>query len=404
MPQLDSLRTFAVFAVMVHHFWPEATFNLPLGFVGVQLFFVLSGFLITGILWPAREAVQTGRWSARTIFQRFYIRRFLRIFPLFYGTLAILCLLGISEVRDSLPWHVSYLSNFYFAKLGWFPNHINHLWSLAVEEQFYLVWPFVIVLTPRRFLLPTLVAIAAIGPAYRWIGGLMDVDWMWTFTPPFANVDSLALGGILAYAWATESEGAGGAGAGAAGTLSLRARMAWVGGWIGTPLVIGLSALSVLHMSLGMAHAVFEYTIWAIFFVWLIDGAGRGFTGPLGKILELKPLLYLGQISYGLYVFHPLTIGLARWTFAQVGRPYPDHPAMMFVLLVAGTIAIATCSWHLYEKPLNDLKRHFDFRLLAAEHAENAESSKVRHEDPKNPNITKKRLTTEVTEDAEAFG
>jgi peptidoglycan/LPS O-acetylase OafA/YrhL len=218
MPQLDSLRTFAVAAVMVHHFWPEATFNLPLGFVGVQLFFVLSGFLITGILWPAREAVQTGRWRAWKVFQRFYTRRFLRIFPLFYGVLAVLCLLGISEVRDSLPWHISYLSNFYFAQLGWFPNHINHLWSLAVEEQFYLVWPFVIVLTPRRFLLPALVAIAAVGPAYRWIGGLMDVDWMWTFTPPFANVDSLALGGILGYAWATEAEGAGGAGrAGRAG-------------------------------------------------------------------------------------------------------------------------------------------------------------------------------------------
>src|SRR5258707_6448323 len=137
----------------------------------------------------------------------------------------------------------------------------------------------------------------------------MEVDWMWTFTPPFANVDSLALGGVLRYAWATDS-----------GTdRSLRARMAWVGGWLGTPLVIGLSALSVLHLSLGMAHAVFEYTIWAMFFVWLIDGAGRGFTGPLGKVLELKPLLYLGQISYGLYVFHPLTIALARSTVGQVG-------------------------------------------------------------------------------------
>src|SRR5436190_3117824 len=98
MPQLDALRTFAVFAVMVHHFWPEATFNLPLGFVGVQLFFVLSGFLITGILWPAREAVQQRGWPALTVFRRFYIRRFLRIFPLFYGLLAVLCLLGISEV------------------------------------------------------------------------------------------------------------------------------------------------------------------------------------------------------------------------------------------------------------------------------------------------------------------
>jgi peptidoglycan/LPS O-acetylase OafA/YrhL len=360
MPQLNSLRTFAVLAVMVHHFWPAATFNLPLGFVGVQLFFVLSGFLITGILWPARDAVQSGRWRARTVFQRFYIRRFLRIFPLFYGTLAVLGLLGIAEVRDGLPWHVSYLSNFYFAMLGWFPNHIAHLWSLAVEEQFYLVWPFVIVLTPRRFLLPVLVGIAAIGPAFRWIGGLMEVDWMWTFTPPFANVDSLALGGILAYGWATDS-----------GTVrSLRARMVWLGGWIGVPLVIGLSALSVLHMSLGMVHAVFEYTIWAMFFVWLIDGAGRGFDGATGRLLELKPLLYLGQISYGLYVFHPLVIGLARWSFARAGRQYPDQPAVMFVLLVSVTIALAAGSWHFYEKPLNDLKRRFDFRFLALEHAE----------------------------------
>src|SRR5262245_21593222 len=373
MPQLDALRMFAVFAVMLHHFWPEATFNLPLGFVGVQLFFVLSGFLITGILWPAREAVQSGRWTARTVFQRFYVRRFLRIFPLFYGTLAVLFFLGVAEIRDSLPWHLSYLSNIYFARLGWFPNHIAHLWSLAVEEQFYLVWPFVIVLTPRRFLFPALIAIAALGPAYRWIGGLMEVDWMWTFTPALANVDSLALGGILAYAWLVESENSG--------RSSLRASMAWVGGWIGTPLVIGLSALSVLHISLGMAHAVFEYTIWAIFFVWLIDGAGRGFGGATGKLLELKPLLYLGQISYGLYVFHLPVIGLARWTFGQMGRPYPDHPAAMFVVLVGATIAVAACSWHLYEKPLNDLKRHFDFRFLTAEHAENTEA--LRHEDTK---------------------
>ena len=380
MPQLDSLRTFAVFAVMLHHFWPEATFNLPLGFVGVQLFFVLSGFLITGILWPAREAVQSGRWRARTVFGRFYARRFLRIFPLFYGTLAVLAVLGIAEVRDSLPWHLSYLSNFYFAMLGWFPLHIAHLWSLAVEEQFYLVWPFVIVLTPRRFLLPALVTIAAIGPASRWIGGLLEVDWMWTFTPSYSNVDSLALGGILAYGWATEgpasapkalrrgrAEACWGDDA-SEGGASLRARMAWVGGWIGAPLVIGLSALSVLHMSLGMVHAVFEYTIWAIFFVWLIDGAARGFTGVPGRVLELRPLLYLGQISYGLYVFHPLMISLARWGFSRLEQPYPENPAVMFVFLIAGTIALAALSWHFYEKPLNDLKRRFDFRFATAEH------------------------------------
>ncbi len=225
-----------------------------------------------------------------------------------------------------------------------------HRVSLAVEEQFYLVWPFVIVLTPRRFLLPALVGIAAIGPAFRLGTWFFDIAWMWSFTLPFGNVDSLALGGILAYSWATDSGSA----------TSLRARMVSVGGWAGIPCVIVLSAMTILNMSLPLVLMTFEYTIWAFFFVWVIDGAGRGYGGAAGWIFERRPIMYLGRISYGLYVFHPLVIGLARWSFAQAGRPYPDQPAIMFVILVCGTIAIAACSWHLYERPLNDLKRLFD--------------------------------------------
>jgi peptidoglycan/LPS O-acetylase OafA/YrhL len=108
MPQLDSIRTVAVCAVMLHHFWPAATFNFPFGFVGVQLFFVLSGFLITGILWPGREAVQSGR-PATTVFRRFYVRRALRIFPLFSLVIALLWILNVPDLRDGVWWHLSYL-------------------------------------------------------------------------------------------------------------------------------------------------------------------------------------------------------------------------------------------------------------------------------------------------------
>jgi peptidoglycan/LPS O-acetylase OafA/YrhL len=350
MPQLDAVRTFAVFAVMIHHFWHEATFGIPLGFIGVQLFFVLSGFLITGILLPARESVQAGRLPAATTFRRFFIRRFLRIFPLFYVTLAVLWIVGVEEVRDNLPWHVTYLSNIHFARTGEYPLYIAHLWSLAVEEQFYLIWPFIIVLTPRRFLLATLVSVVAIGPAYRLIGSLLNVDWMWTFTPLTANVDSLALGGILAYGWATDS----------GSTTSLRARLSRTGAWVGIPLAAGLTVVTMKDMSLGILHTTFEHTAWALFFVWVIDGAARGFGGIAGRTLELRPLTYLGRISYGLYVFHPLVAGLAYWLFEQVGRPYQGHPGVLFGPLVIATIALAALSWHLYERPLNDLKRRFD--------------------------------------------
>ena len=156
MPQLDSLRTIAVFGVMLHHFWPEAEIRagLTFGFLGVQLFFVLSGFLITGILLRGREVAHRTQQSARKSFGLFYARRFLRIFPLFYATLAVAWWVGLPEVRDSVFWHLAYASNIYFVHIGDWHGSISHLWSLAVEEQFYLVWPFIILLTPRRFLLP----------------------------------------------------------------------------------------------------------------------------------------------------------------------------------------------------------------------------------------------------------
>jgi len=137
-------------------------------------------------------------------------------------------------------------------------------------------------------------------------------------------------------------------------------------------LFLAVFATEVLAQGLSpgwhRALVISDYTIWAIFFVWLIDGAARGFTGVPGRVLELRPLLYLGQISYGLYVFHPLMISLARWGFSRLEQPYPENPAVMFVFLVAGTIALAALSWHFYEKPLNDLKRRFDFRFATAEH------------------------------------
>ena len=162
-PQLDALRAVAVLGVMLHHYWPEAekALGLSTGFLGVQLFFVLSGFLITGILLRARDRVQLGQSSTAHGIGQFYVRRVLRIFPLFYAMLAIAWLAGLPEVRDSLPWHLMYASNVYMVRIQDWHGSVSHLWSLAVEEQFYLVWPFVIFFMPRRWLLPVFVGVTA---------------------------------------------------------------------------------------------------------------------------------------------------------------------------------------------------------------------------------------------------
>lgn len=141
MKQLDGLRALAVFAVLWTHYVPPALWPLGLnpGHFGVQLFFVLSGFLITGILLQERSATLSGPQTMVTALRQFYLRRFLRIFPLFYAVLLVAFLVNIPLVRESLPWHVFYLSNVYlslrttgraiFLTCGRLPLKSSSIWS-----------------------------------------------------------------------------------------------------------------------------------------------------------------------------------------------------------------------------------------------------------------------------------
>lgn len=156
MPELDGLRAIAVGAVLFAHFIPvKYHVSLPFGSAGVQLFFVLSGFLITSILLRSKDV------SLRKALKNFYARRFLRIFPLYYLLLALCALTGWMSWQEDLPWHVFYLSNVYISQLGHWPSVGGHLWSLSVEEQYYLVWPLVVLLTSK----PTLVRITLVAMA-----------------------------------------------------------------------------------------------------------------------------------------------------------------------------------------------------------------------------------------------
>lgn len=143
-PQLDALRFFAVAGVAWSHWLPESTFGLPVQ-TGVQLFFVLSGFLITGILLDLKPASLTPTADSRPHLLRiFYLRRVIRIFPLFYLTVLFAAWFNISHTRTDYLWHLSYLSNTYFIQMQGWPRGIAHFWSLAVEEQFYLFWPLLV--------------------------------------------------------------------------------------------------------------------------------------------------------------------------------------------------------------------------------------------------------------------
>ena len=198
MKQLDTVRAVAVGMVIVSHWAPRTTTFWFSGYVGVQLFFVISGFLITGILLDARRKADKFGIPRSAALKSFYVRRFLRIFPLFYATLAIALLLGFPTVRASIGWLVLYLSNALFAIRGRWIGEIAHFWSLSVEEQFYLVWPVLILFTPKRLLLPLITSAIVLAPVFRFTCSALGINGIAVAVLPFSSLDTLGLGAMLA--------------------------------------------------------------------------------------------------------------------------------------------------------------------------------------------------------------
>ena len=214
---LDGLRGISVLSIMIFHFahvkrlthnlFDDVFYNISmLGWVGVDLFFTLSGFLITGILLDTKKT--------DNYFTSFYARRALRIFPLYYGYLAFLFYLfyplifskthsleqlNIDNVIDNKYWFIFYLSNIKQLLLGsFFSGGVGHLWSLAIEEQFYLIWPLVIYMTSTRYIKYICYALFITNLSIRFymvIKGY-SADDIYVFT--FSRLDSLVAGSLIA--------------------------------------------------------------------------------------------------------------------------------------------------------------------------------------------------------------
>jgi peptidoglycan/LPS O-acetylase OafA/YrhL len=344
MAQLDALRTFAVAAVMVHHYTPSGWGFGGTG--GVRLFFSLSGFLITGILLRSRERLESSELTLARALGRFYARRTLRIFPLYYFVIAAALALGLPPTRRLLGWLVTYTLNFHMARQGWYEESFAHFWSLAVEEQFYLAWPWLILALPRRLVLPAVLATIAVSPAYRLryvLSGYTSVTGLATYISTLTCLDALGAGALLALLWRSVS----------------RQRLLWFVRWLLLPgsllLMFLLSRLENWHFGLVCGPLVF-----ALLSTSVIALAAAGLGGVVGRLLCLRPLLYLGRISYGLYVFHPFMPSVARALTARLGLALPEHGAAEGALATLLTVGVASLSWYALERPLNDLKRHFE--------------------------------------------
>jgi peptidoglycan/LPS O-acetylase OafA/YrhL len=336
-PQLDGLRALAVLMVLAHH-----VFHAPVLWAGVDLFFVLSGYLITGILLRDCE-----RMSFGGMLGNFYLRRAQRILPAYVLFLAIAALFVGAELRALWPYYAGFAQNVPYA-FGRTPTPLTPLWSLAVEQHFYLVWPVLVYFAPRRWLGWILGAIVVAEPLLRFACTPLfhSADAIYMLTP--FRLDTMALGALAAL-------------------LLPRVKAANAMRWSWVAMAGGVVAYGLLAHHHPWFHreansAVFNalgYTlnlaVMGGLFVWLVAAPESW----AAKLLAWRPLRGLGRISYMFYLLHVLVM-------VEVEK-HVRSGAAVFVLTLAIAAGLATVSWLAWERPILRLgKRAGKKQLVAA--------------------------------------
>ena len=359
LPQLDSLRFFAVFGVLVAHFWHHKKLPWLLGemdwaSLGVRLFFVLSGFLITKILLDCRQAVENQSQSPYFSLRQFYVRRFLRIFPIYYLLIFIILIVDVPPAREIWGWLATYTTNIYITLNQDWIGKFGHLWSLAVEEQFYLIWPWLVLFAPRKWLTPLMAIVILLAPLYRFFAYQYYPFDIWamdfkagTFT--LASLDSLGMGSLLALVWNSG--------------MPKENLQKYLTRWIlPVGILLYLATLAVFHY--GIKPSIF-FTLSdlavSLIFVWLVSSAGLGFQGRLGSFLLFPPFVFLGKISYGIYLYHNFMPLLISPVFEYLNIPFQVPSFENFVFSGILTVIVASLSWRFIELPINNMKRYFQY-------------------------------------------
>lgn len=344
----------AIASVLISHFLPSnylVNRLLHFGRLGVVMFFVLSGFLITGILLRYRDQSLRGTITRPDYFRVFYIRRMLRIFPIYYLVIMAGILVGFGPVRQYWYWHVTYLSNLAAGFLGIDFGVTAHLWSLCVEEQFYLIWPLMVLRASRQALLRVALLMIVGSIAFKLIGGLAGLGWRATNFATFGCFDSLGLGAILAILRHERSDWPHWVKPFATYSLAF-----------GLPLALALESFRFIEPSDVRQYFLYQGLIdlgFGLVSVSLVNAAANNSAYLIGRVLQSRPLVYIGKISYGIYLYHPFLRAALPRLLQQFGLGIPPTGYGILVFYSVASIALAAISWHFFEKPLNDLKERF---------------------------------------------
>jgi len=344
LPELDSLRTFAVIMTLLAHFSPV---EIPYMWYGVPIFFTISGFLITTILLNTLEKDHT--ITRLGIIRNFMSRRVLRLFPIYYLMILAFWLakryLSLYLWKDEFtPYFFTYTPNFLIHKIGSEnASCFAHLWSLGVEEQFYLFWPWILLFTPKRFRLPVIAFLVIAGLVYV----MVNYKDPYIGAIPIADLPTLGAGGILGCLYVARGRAMD----------WLREKRHVLFAFTFGHLILVLiffrdgSPFWYLYREIALCCCTFSIVLLSVF----------GWGGPIGYIARNRFIQYLGMISYGIYLYHMAVPFVYRNIAAKYFPWVHMSPWIFMIFCFTLTVGIAALSYKYIETPFLKLKRYFAY-------------------------------------------
>lgn len=350
--QIDGLRFIAVLGVLIYHFIHFTNIYLirfPFGY-GVNLFFVISGFLITKILLINKEKIQNEKTTFKKVLQAFYYRRTLRIFPIYYLTIIFLLIINFQNTRDVWKWLITYTTNFYISHDNYpYIGSFYHLWSLAVEEQFYLVWPVLIFLIPNKYIGKFIIGII--------LGSLLFKIFYFNLLGfstainalTLSCADSLGFGALIAY-------------------LSLY-KLDLLNKINGIKYLVFISFVPFIYFliyprefnSVALVAGNFLFSLFAFFVI--AKASQQKFSSVTMRILENRTVIHLGKISYGIYLYHFFMPDVYNEMIHLFPAFFGQEGFIKIPFLFISSIIFAELSWAIIEKPLQKLKMKFNYAV-----------------------------------------
>ena len=315
--------------------------------LGVDMFFIISGFVITHILLSEKEK------NDKIDFGKYFLHRGLRILPLFYIVLAITPLYNY-YFHEATPNYLNYilgLGNFELINHGWGAATVNPTWTLCIEIQFYLLWPFAVAFIPKQMLNRFFVSVILISVIYRAYIFHQDNWWMNVYMHSLSRMDVIAIGSMIAL-WYHNNKNVS----------------------IHIPRIIRLMIYAVFiyvyfHDDIGYWDSVFLVTVKKYFYVGVLSFAFINYLfnpTAMFAISAKHPLQRLGKITYGLYIFNILVVALVLKAFKTY---HLESMLLYYTLIFSAAILIAIISWNFIEKPFLNLKDNVFIKKLFAKKA-----------------------------------